>query len=88
MEAYARALETIPATLAQNRGGDPLDRVLELRASARDGSEPIGISPEGKAWAVDGVWHPASVIANSLESATETAIGMLRIAQVISSRGD
>ena len=88
MEAYARALETIPATLAENGGGDPLDRVLELRASARDGSEPIGISPEGKAWAVDGVWHPVSVIANSLESATETAIGMLRIDQVISSRGD
>jgi len=88
MEAFARALETIPATLAENGGGDPLDRVLELRASARDGSEPMGVSPDGKTWAVDGVWHPSSVIEKSLESATETAMSMLRIDQVISSRGD
>ena len=74
--------------MAETGGADPLDRVLELRASARDRTEPMGISPDGKAWAVDGVWHPSSVIEKSLESATETAIGMLRIDQVISSRGD
>ena len=88
MEAFARALETIPATLAENGGDDPLDRVLELRAAAREGTAPVGISPEGKTWEVNGVWHPRSVIENSLVSATETAMSMLRIDQVISARGD
>ena len=87
MEAYSRALETIPSTLAENGGGDPLDRVLELRAKSASDS-PWGISSNGDAWEVQGVWHPRSVIINSLESATETAMGMLRIDQVISSRGN
>ena len=87
MEAFSRALETIPASLVENAGGEPLDRVLELRASTnRD--PPLGISPDGKIWEVDGVWHPKSVIENSLEAATETAMGMLRIDQVISARGE
>jgi chaperonin GroEL (HSP60 family) len=87
MEAFARAMETIPATLVENAGGEALDRVLELRASSLSES-PVGISQDGKIWDVDGVWHPRSVIENSLESATETAMGMLRIDQVISARGD
>ncbi len=80
-------VETIPATLAENGGGEPLDRVLELRATSL-GESPVGISQEGKTWRVVGVWHPRSVIENSLESATETATGMLRIDQVISARGE
>ena len=87
MEAFARAMETIPATLVENAGGEPLDRVLELRSNSLSGA-PIGISQDGKIWEVDGVWHPRSVIENSLEAATETAIGMLRIDQVISARGE
>ncbi len=87
MEAFSRALETIPATLAENGGGEPLDRVLELRATSL-GERPVGISQDGKIWNVDKVWHPRSVIENSLESATETAMGMLRIDQIISSRGE
>ncbi len=88
MEAFARALETVPATLAENGGNDPLDCVLELRAAARGGEAPVGISPDGKTWQVDGVWHPRSVIENSLVSASETAMSMLRIDQVVSARGD
>ena len=87
MEAFSRALETIPSTLAENGGGDPLDRVLELRAKSTSDSS-WGISSNGDAWKAQGVWHPRSVIINSLESATETAMSMLRIDQVISSRGN
>ena len=87
MEAFARAMETVPATLVENSGGEPLDRILELRTSSLEES-PVGISQDGKIWDVDGVWHPRSVIENSLESATETAMGMLRIDQVISARGE
>ena len=88
MEAFARALETIPATLAENAGGDPLDCILELRASARQGNDAYGISSQGKVGKIKETLHPMSVIEDSLISATETSIGMLRIDQVISARGN
>jgi chaperonin GroEL (HSP60 family) len=88
MEAFARALETIPATLVENSGGDSLDRILELRAAARESDIPMGINKDGFVTPTKDIWHPRSVIENSLESATETAMSMLRIDQVISSRGD
>ena len=87
MDAYARALETIPATLVENSGGDVLDRILELRA-ARDNDGFVGITPDGEVGSSEGVWHPRPVIEEGLESATETAMSMLRIDQVISARGD
>ena len=87
MDAYARALETIPATLVENSGGDSLDRLLELRAAA-SGGEFTGITPEGTVGPATSVWHPRAVIEEGLESATETAMSMLRIDQVISARGD
>lgn len=88
MDAYARALETIPATLVENSGGDVLDRILELRAAARDNDGFVGITPDGEVGMSEGVWHPRPVIEEGLESATETAMSMLRIDQVISARGD
>jgi chaperonin GroEL (HSP60 family) len=88
MEAFARALETIPATLVENSGGEALDRILELRAASRENDVPMGVNKEGLVAPTKDVWHPRSVIENSLESATETAMSMLRIDQVISSRGD
>ena len=87
MDAYARALETIPSTLVENSGGDSLDRVLELRAAAND-DDFSGITPEGAVGPATGVWHPRAVIEEGLGSATETAMSMLRIDQVISARGD
>ena len=86
MEAFSRALETIPSTLVENAGGDPLDRILELRTSTMKGTNSFGISPKGTVVKVKGVWHPSPLIENSIESATETAISMLRIDQVISSK--
>ena len=50
------------------------------------GTDSFGISPKGDVVKVDEVWHPSLVIENSIESATETAISMLRIDQVISSK--
>ena len=87
MDAYARALETIPATLVENSGGDSLDRILELRAAANE-DDFTGITPEGNVGPATGVWHPRAVVEEGLESATETAMSMLRIDQVISARGD
>ena len=88
MEAFARALETIPATLVENSGGESLDRILELRTSSRENKTSMGINIDGFVAPTEDVWHPRLVIEASLESATETAMSMLRIDQVISSRGD
>ena len=61
MDAYARALETIPATLVENSGGDSLDRILELRAASND-DDFVGITPEGDVGPASGVWHPRAAV--------------------------
>lgn len=89
MDAFARAMETIPATLAENSGKDSLDAVLEMRAAAVNEEAGIhGVLVGGEVGEVNGVWHPRAVIEEGLESAVVTAMSMLRIDQVISARGD
>ena len=88
MDAFSRAMETIPSALIENSGNDPLDGILELRSATRNQEYFTGIDTQGKVSAIQGVWHPRTVIQESLQSACETSIGMLRIDQVISSRGD
>lgn len=87
MEAYARALEIIPASLAQNAGTDPLDRLLELRAAHRNGSKSVGINKIGKVGET-GSRISAKGLESAIHAATETCSSMLRIDQVISARGD
>jgi chaperonin GroEL (HSP60 family) len=88
MEAFARALENIPSTLAQNAGVDRLDTLLALRAEHRQGSRFAGIDAEGKVAEITETWLPTETLHHALESATETACGLLRVDQVISARGD
>lgn len=88
MEAFARALENIPSTLAQNAGVDRLDALLALRAQHRGGKGHTGIDASGKAVEITEAWLPADTLHHALESATETACGLLRVDQVISARGD
>ena len=89
MEAYARALETIPFVLASNAGREGLDAVLELRTKSRDETKiDHGISLDGYISVVEGVLHPASSLISSLEAAVETTVAMMRIDQVVSARGD
>ena len=88
MEAFARALESIPSTLAQNAGVDRLDTVLALRAEHRAGSSSAGIDENGRVATLEHTWLPADTLRHALEAATETACGLLRVDQVISARGD
>lgn len=88
MDAFSRAMEIIPSALIENSGQDPLDGILELRTATRNQESFTGINAEGKVSGIKGVWHPRTAIEESLRSACETSIGMLRIDQVISSRGD
>ena len=100
MEAFARALEVIPSTLAANSGADALDRLLELRAAIRaDQSSDTpssdipsistpGITASGEVGDTCDCPSPTSSIAHAWQAATETATVLLRVDQVISARGD
>ena len=88
MEAFARALETIPSTLAQNAGVDRLNTLLALRAEHREGKTNAGIDANGKVAEITSTWIPMQTLRHALDSATETACGLLRVDQVISARGD
>ena len=87
MEAYARALEIIPATIAQNAGIYVLDQILELRAAHRNGAGEAGITANGQVGST-GAKEAATCLESALSAATETCASMLRIDQVISARGD
>ena len=87
IEAFAEALESIPRTLAENAGLDPIDIIVELRAKHD--------KPEGVWFGVDvfegkvkdmmklNVVEPAKVKEQAIKSATEAASMILRIDDVI-----
>jgi chaperonin GroEL (HSP60 family) len=88
MEAFARALENIPSTLAQNAGVDRLDTLLALRAAHRNGDVNSGVDEAGEVSPIESIWLPSATLNHALVSATETTCGLLRVDQVISARGD
>lgn len=86
IEAYAHALESIPRTLAENAGLDPVDTLIALRKAE---SHEYGVSTDGEV--IDmveaGVIEPRRVVSNAIACATESAIMILRIDDVISMKG-
>ena len=88
MEAFSRALEAIPATLAENIGSDRLDTLLQLRSLHRAGKKNSGVGKDGNPARIEGVLIPATTILHSLQAACETTCGLIRVDQVISARGD
>ncbi len=89
-EAFASALEIIPRSLAENAGLDPIDILVELRRAHEEGKVTYGIDVfEGKV--VDmkekGVLEPLRVKKQAISSATEVAIMILRIDDVIAAKG-
>ncbi len=91
IEAYAEALEAIPLTIAENSGLDPIDIMVELRSKHAD--------PENKWFGVqvktgkiadmltDNIVEPLRVKQQAVKSATEAACMLLRIDDVLSSKG-
>jgi thermosome len=90
IEAFASALEIIPRTLAENAGLDPVTTIIELRKAHADGKAYSGINVE-EGGVMDmfaaNVLEPQRVVEQAIQSATETAIMILRIDDVISSKG-
>ncbi|MFX0170757.1 MAG: thermosome subunit beta [Candidatus Hodarchaeota archaeon] len=90
VDAFASAVEIVPRTLAENAGLDPIDILVELRAAHDKGNVNIGINVDtGKN--VDafeaGIIEPLRVKRQALRSAREAAELILRIDDVIQSKG-
>ena len=90
IEAFATALEIVPRTLAENAGLDPVTTIIQLRKAHADGQKHAGINVEEggvKDMLEANVLEPKRVVNQAIQSATETAIMILRIDDVISSKG-
>jgi len=88
--AFATALEIIPKTLAENAGIDPIDVLVELKSAHEKGDKYAGVCVEtGKIIDMKeaGVIEPLRVKKHAIESATEVAVMILRIDDVIAAKG-
>jgi chaperonin GroEL (HSP60 family) len=82
IEAYADALESIPLTLARNGGMDALEVLLALRTLHVDGNWKMGVDYDkmGAGDMVEGkVLEPFRVVKQAIQSATEVAIQVIRV---------
>lgn len=87
-EAFASAMEFVPITLAENAGFDPLDILTELKVSHESGNRHMGLNlftgkVEDMMYA--GVIEPLKVKTQAVASASEVAIMILRIDDIIAS---
>ncbi|MCL4329048.1 MAG: TCP-1/cpn60 chaperonin family protein [Candidatus Thermoplasmatota archaeon] len=89
IERFANAMEEIPRALAENAGLDPIDVLIKIRKKHADGDKYAGINlftgeveDMGKA----GVLEPIRVGEQAIESATEAAVMILRIDDVIATK--
>lgn len=87
-KAVAKALEVIPRTLIQNCGANTIRTLTALRAKhAVDGNTTWGVNGEtGEITDMNelGVWDTYSVKAQTLKTAIETAMLLLRIDDIVS----
>ena len=89
IEAFADALESISATIAENAGYDPLDTVLAMRHAVLNGSTSMGpdVNNGGiTCMSEQGVVEPAELVRQAVLSATEVTNAILRIDDIIGRR--
>ena len=90
VQAFAESVEVIPRTLAENSGLDPIDILTELKSAHDKGNKSMGIDVfTGKivdSWK-QGVIEPLKIKTQAISSASEVAIMILRIDDVIAGTG-
>ncbi len=90
IEKFADALEVIPRSLSENAGLDPIDMLIRLRKAHKEGKLSHGINVfKGD---IDdmfslGVIEPIRVGKQAIDSATDAAVMILRIDDVVASKG-
>jgi thermosome len=88
IEAFADAVDVLARTLAENTGMDPIDALVDLRAT-HEAEGRAGIIAAGRSGEIGdpveaGVVDPAAVKKEAVESAAEAATMIARIDDVIS----
>ena len=90
IKQYAEAFESIPLTIAENAGMDPIDTIITLRANQSNGKQTVGINAKeskiGDMFRLD-IVEPLAVKEQIIKSATEAACMILRIDDVIAVSG-
>ena len=90
IKQYAEAFESIPLTIAENAGMDPIDTIITLRANQSNGKQTVGINAKeskiGDMFRLD-IVEPLVVKEQIIKSATEVACMILRIDDVIAVSG-
>ncbi|AIZ56903.1 thermosome subunit alpha [Candidatus Methanoplasma termitum] len=89
IEAFASAMEVIPTTLAENAGLDPIDINIQMRKAHKEGKVNAGLNPfTGKIEDMKklNVIEPLRIGKQAINSATDAAVMILRIDDVIASK--
>ena len=89
IRAFADAVESIPLTLAENAGFDPVDSLAALRAKSGQGMKNFGLditSGQPADMLAQGVVEPLKVKTQAIKSATEAATMVLRVDDVIAAK--
>ncbi|RZN64204.1 MAG: thermosome subunit [Candidatus Methanoliparum thermophilum] len=89
IEEFAKALEVIPRTLAENAGLDPIDALVELRKAHQEGKKTYGLDLDtGKAKDMleAGVIEPIRGKSQAVSSAIEVTNMILSIDDVIAAK--
>ncbi|MDD1768125.1 MAG: TCP-1/cpn60 chaperonin family protein [Methanomassiliicoccales archaeon] len=90
IDAFASAMEVIPTALAENAGLDPIDILIDLRKAHKSGKTHAGVNVyTGKVVDMlkEDVVEPFRVGKQAINSATDAAVMILRIDDVIASKG-
>jgi len=90
IDAFASALEVIPTALAENAGLDPIDILIEMRKSHKAGKKHAGVNVftgQVEDMLANDVVEPFRVGKQAISSATDAAVMVLRIDDVIASKG-
>jgi len=90
IKQYAEAFDSIPLTIAENAGMDPIDTIITLRANQSNGKQTVGVNAReakiGNMFALD-IVEPLAVKEQIIKSATEAACMIIRIDDVIAVSG-
>jgi archaeal chaperonin len=90
INAFSDAIEIIPRTLAESTGKDPIDILVDLRTRHEKGGVHFGvdvIKGEAADMKAQGVIEPLKIKTQAIKSASEVAEMILRIDDVIQSKG-
>ncbi|NPA75217.1 MAG: thermosome subunit [Euryarchaeota archaeon] len=91
IEKFADAMEIIPRSLAENAGLDPIDILIKMRKAHKEGNVTAGVNVytgEVEDMEKIGVIEPIRVGRQAINSATDAAVMILRIDDVVAAKGE